>query len=56
MNQLVAQVMSEPAMQENMARQGARHRSMPVAQFGAYVQDQVVLWADVGKRVGIKPE
>lgn len=56
MNQLVAQVMSEPAMQENMARQGARHRSMPVGQFGAYVQDQVSLWADVGKRVGIKPE
>ena len=56
MNQLVTQVMSEPAMQENMARQGARHRSLPVAQFGAYVQDQVRLWADVGKRVGIKPE
>jgi tripartite-type tricarboxylate transporter receptor subunit TctC len=56
MNQFVGQVMSDPAMQENMARQGARHRSMPVAQFGAYVQDQVSLWADVGKRVGIKPE
>lgn len=56
MNQLVTQVMNEPAMQANMARQGAQHRTMSVAQFGDYVQSQVMLWADVGKRVGIKPE
>jgi hypothetical protein len=29
---------------------------MTVGEFGGYVQQQVVLWADVGKRVGIKPE
>ena len=56
MNRLVSQVMSDPAMRENMARQGAQHRSMTVGEFGGYVQQQVLLWADVGKRVGIKPE
>lgn len=56
MNRLVSQVMNDPAMRENMARQGAQHRSMGVGEFGGYVQQQTVLWADVGKRVGIKPE
>lgn len=56
MNRLVNQVMSEQAMQENMGRQGARHRSMTADGFDAYVWQQVDLWADVGKRVGIKPE
>jgi tripartite-type tricarboxylate transporter receptor subunit TctC len=56
MNRLVNQVMSEPAMQETMARQGARHRPMTVDGVNTYVWQQVDLWADVGKRVGIKPE
>ncbi|KRC78635.1 Tripartite tricarboxylate transporter family receptor [compost metagenome] len=56
MNRLVAQVMQEPGMRETMARQGAQYRPMSVAQFGDYVRQQESLWADVGKRVGIKPE
>lgn len=56
MNRLVNQVMSDPAMQETMGRQGARHRAMTVDGFNSYVWQQVDLWADVGKRVGIKPE
>lgn len=56
MNRLVAQVMQEPAMRDNMARQGAQYRPMSVGQFGDYVRQQEILWAEVGKRVGIKPE
>jgi hypothetical protein len=29
---------------------------MSVGEFGGYVREQIVLWADVGERVGIKPE
>ncbi len=56
MNSLVGDIMNESAMQETMKRQGAVHRQKSVPQFGQYVNDQVQLWADVGKRVGIKPE
>lgn len=56
MNGLVGEIMSDPAMQETMKRQGAVHRQKSVPEFGKYVGDQVQLWADVGKRVGIKPE
>ncbi|MEI2415377.1 tripartite tricarboxylate transporter substrate binding protein [Orrella sp. JC864] len=56
MNALVNQVMAEPAMRQAMARQGARHRSLSVQQTDDYVRGQVGFWADIGKRVGIKPE
>lgn len=56
MNRLVGQVMNDPAMRNQMNAQGARHRDMTAAQFGEYVNQQVTLWADVGKRVNIKPE
>lgn len=56
MNALVGQVMNDPALRKQLVDQGARHRDMSPAQFSAYVNEQVALWADVGKRVGIKPE
>lgn len=56
MNQLVAEAMKDPGMQKQLTAQGASHRQMSVADFGQYVNQEVTLWADVGKRVGIKPE
>jgi len=56
MNRLVNQVMDDPTMQKNMTNQGASHRSVDVKSFGDYVQQQVKFWADIGQRVGIKPE
>lgn len=56
MNRLVDQIMNDPAMRQQLVAQGARHRDMSAAQFGEYVDQQVTLWADVGRRVGIKPE
>ncbi|WP_295850263.1 tripartite tricarboxylate transporter substrate binding protein [uncultured Xylophilus sp.] len=53
---LVASAMTDPAMQASMAQQGASYRPMTVRQFGDFVNKEVAVWAEAGRRAGLKPE
>jgi len=54
-NQLTAQIMGDPVMRKTLQQQGAAYKPMDVQQTRAYVQREIVRWAEVGKQVGIKP-
>jgi tripartite-type tricarboxylate transporter receptor subunit TctC len=56
LNKEIAAVLAMPAVRENLAREGAEPGGDAPAAFGAYLQSEIVKWAAVTKRIGVKPE
>lgn len=56
LEQEVAKALTNPALRESFARQGARPVGNTPAQFTAFIGDEIELWKKVVKAAGIKPE
>ncbi|AMR80540.1 Bug family tripartite tricarboxylate transporter substrate binding protein [Cupriavidus nantongensis] len=56
LHDLVATAMRDPEVQRTFAQQGAVYRPMSVEAFGRFVNQEIVIWAQVGEKAGVKPE
>ena len=56
LQQEVAKAMTDPALQERFAQQGAQPGGLPSANFAALVEKEIAAWSAIAQSAGVKPE
>lgn len=56
LQQEVAKAMTDPALQERFAQQGAQPGGLPSADFAALVKKEIAAWSAIAQSAGVKPE
>jgi tripartite-type tricarboxylate transporter receptor subunit TctC len=56
LNDAVAAVVADPAIQKRLIEEGSEIRTMSPAELGKFIRDENARWVKVVKDAGIKPQ